>query len=119
MAEYEYGGGGEHGPGWRIVILICAALLAWGAIQYAIIPDTARRWDFGALPDAPSQSVYTASQPANPQGAPPQIEPLPEARRRQGAAGQTPTGEEWRPPAAPATSQPSSGPAGQDPEARP
>jgi hypothetical protein len=96
MDEYEHGGGGGERSGWRIVLLICAALLGWGAIQYAAVRDAPRRWDFGALPDAPSQSAFSASQPANPQAGPAQMAPLPEARPQPAGAGATPTGAAWK-----------------------
>lgn len=79
----------RSGYGWWIVLLICAALLGWGLIQYATIRDEPRRWDFDVQPDAPGESEASTTRPDLRAPAPPQIEPLPEARR---AAGEAATG---------------------------
>ncbi len=65
--------------GWVIVLLICAGIILWGVIIYNIVQDSARAPDFGVLPDAPSQSIYTMEPVPGP-AAPPQVAPLPEAR---------------------------------------
>jgi hypothetical protein len=80
------GGTVRSGYGWWVVLLICAALLGWGLIQYATIRDEPRRWDFDVQADAPGESAYSTSRPALGGTAPPQIEPLPEAGRTAGAA---------------------------------
>jgi hypothetical protein len=64
---------------WMIVIVFSAAIVVFGLLVYAIVEDAPRRWDFGALPDTPAESVYSTYAP--PPGAAPsrQIAPLPEA----------------------------------------
>ena len=70
---------------WVLIVVFCMATLGWGYFNYLLIPDRGedqplkRQWDFGILPDAPSQSIYSSSQPAQAQGVPPQIPQLPEA----------------------------------------
>jgi phosphoglycerate dehydrogenase-like enzyme len=43
MTEYEHGGRDGGRSGWWVVLLICSALLGWGAIQYATVRDAPRR----------------------------------------------------------------------------
>ena len=86
MSEHEHDSGGEARSGWWVVLLICAALLGWGLIQYATIRDEERRWDFGVLPDAPGESIHSTSRPAVRGPAPPQMAPLPEARTQPAAS---------------------------------
>ncbi len=64
---------------WAIIIAVCAGIIGWGLLNYALIPDRPRTWDFGALPDVPAESVYSTSQPAPAPTAPRQFPPLPEA----------------------------------------
>jgi len=87
MSEYEHESRKPPRSGWWIVVVICASLAAWGLVQYATIRDAPRQWDFGALPDVPGQSIYSTSQPAQPKPAPPQMQPLPEARTQPGGTG--------------------------------
>jgi len=74
--------------GWWVVVLICAALLGWGLIQYATIRDEPRRWDFDVQPDAPGESIHSTSRPALRGPAPQQMAPLPEARTRPAGTGE-------------------------------
>ena len=70
----------ESGPfwSWMIIILFCVVIVAWGILNYLMIPDSPRHWDLGVLRDLPGQSIYsTASRPAV-APAPEQIVPLPE-----------------------------------------
>lgn len=76
-----------------ILVLSCALIVAWGVLNWLLIPDRPREWSFGALPDVPSESIYSSAQPgasadANP---PPQMPPLPEARPRNVAPGHSPS----------------------------
>ena len=64
---------------WAVVIGLCVAIILWGLLHYALIRDRVRAWDFGALPDVPSESVYSSAKPPAGQPAPRQIAPLPEA----------------------------------------
>ena len=97
MSDYEHQS--RHSPrsGWWTVLLICACLAAWGLIQYVTIRDAPRQWDFGALPDAPGQSIYSSSRPAQPKVVPPQIQPLPEASVRSALATTRSAGASTRP----------------------
>lgn len=81
------GSGGPAWSGWCVVLLICAALLGWGLIQYATIRDEPRRWDFDVQPDAPGESEASTSRPALGGPAPPQMAPLPEAKTQPAASG--------------------------------
>jgi hypothetical protein len=66
--------------GWIIIVLLCAGIIGWGLFNYAMIKDRQRAWNFGALPDAPSQSIYS-TVPATATNEPPkQIFALPEAK---------------------------------------
>ena len=115
MTDYEHPSRHSRRSGWWTVLLICAALAAWGLIQYVTIRDGPRQWDFGSLLDAPGQSIYSASRPAQQVVVPPQIQPLPGPSTRSApAAAQSapasamPPGPATRP--APAASRPASDP---------
>ena len=70
------------GAGWLIALALCAALVGWGLLNYALVRDRPREWDFGVLRDAPGQSIYSTQRTPT-GGAPPrQIPPLPEAKPR-------------------------------------
>ncbi|WP_129125008.1 hypothetical protein [Geomonas oryzae] len=62
---------------WVILIVFSAALMGYGWLVYLLVQDGARRWDFGQLPDAPAESIYSSEQPRRP--AQRQIQALPEA----------------------------------------
>lgn len=72
---------------WTILVVFCAAILAWGLFTYYTVPDRGhglssgldRHWDQGALPDVPSESIYSSSPGSTSQPAGRQIAPLPEA----------------------------------------
>jgi hypothetical protein len=66
--------------GWLLIVLLCLALIAWGLVNYAVVRDRQRQWDYGALPETPSSSVFTTSQPPAKAPVERQIEPLPGAR---------------------------------------
>ena len=66
--------------GWAILLGVCVALILWGLLNYTVIKDRVRTWDFGALPDLPSQSVYSSATPPKGRHPPRQIAPLPEAQ---------------------------------------
>jgi hypothetical protein len=65
---------------WLLIVWLCIVIILWGLFTYWAIPDTPRKWDMGALPDAPSQSVYSSAANPAPAEAPRQIAPLPEAK---------------------------------------
>lgn len=75
--------------GWIIIALLCLALIGWGLVNYGLVRDRPRQWDYGTLPEAPASSVFTEVEPAQQGAAPRQIEPLPGARPLKGQeAGQ-------------------------------
>jgi hypothetical protein len=69
---------------WGMLIALCGLIVAWGLLNYAIIPDRTaegqahRQWDYGVLPDAPGQSVYSSEQTPTTLTPPRQFSPLPE-----------------------------------------
>lgn len=77
----------SESTGWWLVALLCLAIVAVGLLIYKSIPDAPRDWDFGALPDAPGQSVYSTQ--ATPLTATPtrQLPMLSEARPGEGGTG--------------------------------
>lgn len=66
---------------WVIVILLSLAIVAYGLIAYRFVLEGPRQWDFGQLPDAPAESIYSTEEPPAPDGRLPlQIHKLPESR---------------------------------------
>ena len=66
---------------WLIIVLFSAAIIGWGVLNYVLIRDEPRHWDFGVLPSTPSESIYSTAPTPAPSSVPPQqIEPLPEAQ---------------------------------------
>ena len=72
--------------GWAVVIGICALLILWGLLNYLLVSDRPRVWDFGAVPATPGASGYSTEKLPHGANASRQIAPLPEADR-DGAAG--------------------------------
>ena len=77
MREYE-----EHHDlsakwGWALVVALCLALIGWGLVNYALVKDAPRQWNYGALPEPPASSVYTTSQPPAKTPPPRQLAPVP------------------------------------------
>jgi hypothetical protein len=70
----------DSGPktGWWILIVFTAVILATGMLVHHAIMDGPRQWDFGAVPDAPGETVYSMRMPGR-GAAPRQMAPLPEA----------------------------------------
>ena len=62
MQEYEENRQISPGWSWAIIGVFCALIIAWGLVNWALIKDGPRDWDFGALPDAPSASIYSTEQ---------------------------------------------------------
>ena len=83
MQEYEENREISPGWSWAILVIFCALIVAWGLLNWALIKDGPRDWDFGALPDAPSASIYSTGQTPEKATPPQQIAPLPEARPRE------------------------------------
>lgn len=80
--------------GWGVLLLICLAMLAWGLAIFRFVPDVPRRWDFGAHPDVPGESIYSTQTTPRSASAPAQLTPLPEA---DASTGPTLTGPTTRP----------------------
>ena len=80
----------EHFPqwlGWLLIIALSDAVIGWAMVLHLSIPDLPRRWDFGAVPDVPAESIYStypSPPPLSEQPPPQQVPPLPE-------------GEPWNP----------------------
>ena len=71
---------------WLLILGMCAAIVAWGVFNWMIVPDGPRHWDYGVLPDAPGESIYSTQPPPTAPAPPRQLAPLPEARPRKAAA---------------------------------
>ncbi|MCY2928972.1 MAG: hypothetical protein NTV86_05660 [Planctomycetota bacterium] len=80
--------------GWVVLLLVCLALLAWGLVIFRFVPDVPRRWDFGAHPDVPGESIYSTQTTPRTASAPAQLPALPEADT---SPGPTLTGPTTRP----------------------
>ncbi len=65
--------------GWAMIVVLCLILIGWGLVNFALVKDAARQWDYAAVPEPPAGSIYTTSEPS---GGPPerQIAPLPNAQ---------------------------------------
>jgi len=62
---------------WAILLGVSFAVLTLGMFLHAKIPDTPRKWDFGALPDTPAESVYSTARPTVRPLAPREVEGVP------------------------------------------
>ncbi len=76
MPRFEYEEYRSGGPmwGWVIVIILAFLTLSWGMVTHMAVPEVVRQWDFGAVPDAPGESVFSTVPPPRVREAPPQIE---------------------------------------------
>ena len=87
MKEYEE----KHELGsiwsWALVVILCAVIIAWGFTIHALVRGAPRQWDYGTLPDAPSQSVYSSEEAPEKAIPPLQVAPLPEAKSRKPTPG--------------------------------
>lgn len=55
---------------WLIIAAFTVAVLAWGMFIHMMVPDVERHWDFGVLPQSPSESKYsTIIPPVSPSAA--------------------------------------------------
>lgn len=64
---------------WTGIVVLSVSLVGWGLLNYALIEDRQREWDFGQLPDTPAESVYSSRVPTQPANAPTQVPRLPGA----------------------------------------
>lgn len=62
---------------WVILVVFSASIMGFGWLVYLLVDDAPRRWDFGQLPDAPAESIYSSEQPQR--KAQRQIRALPES----------------------------------------
>lgn len=65
---------------WVILIAFSALILGWGMFLEMMIEERPPQWDFGVLPDAPSQSAYSTVLPPGDVNVPYQIHPIPNAK---------------------------------------
>ncbi|HBA87280.1 MAG TPA: hypothetical protein DCZ75_04610 [Geobacter sp.] len=72
---------------WVILVAFSAAIMGFGWLVYLVVQDGPRRWDFGQLPDAPAESVYSTEVPRAEQKPRRQIPALPEALPQPPARG--------------------------------
>ena len=64
---------------WIFVAVLSALLVGWGLLNYKLIPERQREFDYGVLPDTPAQSLYSTGRPPAAEVAPQQIHSLPGA----------------------------------------
>ncbi len=65
---------------WIILIVFPIIILSWGMFAEMIIPDIQPQWDFGVLPDTPSQSDYSTALSPSDINVPKQIQRIPDAQ---------------------------------------
>lgn len=65
---------------WIVIILFSAAIAGFGLLVYRLVPDGPRYWDFGQLPDAPAESIYSTEEPRRAAKVKRQLPMLPEAQ---------------------------------------
>lgn len=64
---------------WIILTVFSAMIMGFGWMVYLLVADAPRFWDFGQLPDAPGESIYSSITPEKQRMPERQIAPLPEA----------------------------------------
>ena len=65
---------------WVILIAFCAVIMGWGMFVEMIVEAGPPHWDFGVLPDTPSQSAYSTALPPPDVNVPYQIHRIPDAQ---------------------------------------
>ncbi len=63
--------------GWILLFLICGVLIGFGLLSHSIVKTVPRHWDFGQLPDYPSQHPFSTFIHENKTRVPEQLPPLP------------------------------------------
>ena len=63
---------------WIILIAAASLIMGWGMFVEMIVGVQPSHWDFGVLPDTPSQSVYSTSLPPPDVNVPYQIHRIPD-----------------------------------------
>ncbi len=69
---------------WILLVLLTAGVIAWCMLLMMMVGDPPRKWDFGAYPDVPGQSLYSVQRGVpfiDPKSVPAQMPKLPEAKR--------------------------------------
>ena len=69
---------------WVILIAFSALILGWGMFVEMMIEERPPQWDFGALPDTPSQSAYSTVLPPSEVNVPYQMPRIPDAQLPEG-----------------------------------
>lgn len=77
--------------GWIVLFFICAVLIGYGLLAHAVVRDVPRNWDFGQLPDFPSQHPFSTYEPDNRSPIPEQLPPLPSVQTIRRFSGQDTT----------------------------
>jgi hypothetical protein len=65
---------------WALLIAFCTVILGWGMFVEMIVEVGPPHWDFGVLPDTPSQSAYSTYPPPADVNVPYQIHRIPDAQ---------------------------------------
>ena len=65
---------------WVFLIAFCALILGWGMFVEMMVMGQPPHWDFGQLPDTPSQSIYSTSPAPADVNIPYQIQRIPDAQ---------------------------------------
>jgi flagellar basal body-associated protein FliL len=65
---------------WVILIVFPIIILSWGMFVEMIVMVGSSRWDFGVLPDTPSQSQYSTVTPPPDVNVPYQMQRIPYAQ---------------------------------------
>jgi hypothetical protein len=78
--EYEEETHLSAAASWTILIVFTALIMSWGMFVKTIVATGPAQWDFGALPDTPSQSAYSTVPPPPDIKIPYQIQRIPDAQ---------------------------------------
>jgi hypothetical protein len=65
---------------WVILIAFCALIMSWGMFVEMMVKTQPPHWDFGQLPDTPSESIYSTLQPPADVNIPYQMQYIPDAQ---------------------------------------
>jgi hypothetical protein len=74
MQKYEEYRNISQGRLWLIILAFTLCVLAWGMFIHMMVPETPRHWDFGTLPQPPSESKYSTVAPPTNSDVPIQLE---------------------------------------------
>jgi hypothetical protein len=65
---------------WTILIVFASLIMGWGMFVEMIVETQPAHWNFGVLPDTPSQSSYSTITPPPDVNVPYQIQRIPDAQ---------------------------------------